>query len=168
MTGALIITAKIAPQDFAWLNDLRRAYYPPHRNQVPAHLTIFHALPPSAEKEVRSTLTRLSREQLPKASIEGLMELGRGVAFRIVSTDLERIRNELAEYFHGLLGFQDSAGWAPHVTVQDKVSPREARILLDKLRRVFRPRSLTISGLELHRYSDGTWEQLGTYRFGAR
>lgn len=165
MAGALIITAEIAPPDLSWLNALRRVHYPPHRNQVPAHLTMFHALPPSSEGEVRSTLSRLSQEPVPRAFIEGLMNLGSGVAFRIVSPELERIRNDLAEYFHGLLGLQDSSGWRPHVTIQNKVSPKAARDLLGRLRKEFSPRPLAITGLGLHRYSDGPWERLGIYRF---
>lgn len=54
MSGALIVTAEIGAADFAWLEGLRRKHYPPDRNHVPAHLTIFHALPPSAEVEVRN------------------------------------------------------------------------------------------------------------------
>jgi len=38
MAGALIVTAEIAPPDLAWLDRLRRAHYPPNRNQLPAHL----------------------------------------------------------------------------------------------------------------------------------
>ena len=167
MTGALIITAEIAPRDFTWLNELRRAHYPAHRNQVPAHLTMFRTLPPSSEGEVRSTLSRLLHESVPRVSIEGLMDLGGGSAFRIVSPDLERIRGDLAGYFHGLLGIQDSCGWKPHVTIQNKVSVEDARNLLRTLRKDFRPRPLAITGLELHRYSGGPWERLGTYRFGS-
>lgn len=165
MAGALIVTAEIAAPDLAWLDRLRRAYYPPERNRLPAHLTMFHALPPSSEAEARSALARRSAEVPPRASIEGLMDLGGGVAFRIVSSDLDRIRDELAEEFHGLLGTQDLGGWRPHVTIQNKVTTRDARALLAKLRPEFRPRSLKISGLGLHRYLDGPWENLASMRF---
>ena len=54
MAGALgarplILAAELGAEDFAWLEGLRRRHYPAERNRVPAHLTIFHALPPSAE-----------------------------------------------------------------------------------------------------------------------
>ena len=130
MAGALIVTAEIAQRDFSWLEGLRRAHYPPDRNQVPAHLTIFHALPPSAEPEVRSRLASLAKGEAPKATIEGLMNLGAGVAYRIVSPELERIRDELADGLHGLLTAQDSGGWRPHITIQNKVAARVARALL--------------------------------------
>ena len=168
MAGALIITAELADADFAWLDRLRRAHFPPDRNQLPAHLTVFHALPPSAEGEVRRSLSRLASDPLPRASIEGLMDLGGGVAFRIVSVELDAIRRQLAVDFRGLLSAQDSGGWRPHVTIQNKVAPKEARALLAKLEREFRPVPLRISGLGLHRYLGGPWEELGKYSFRGR
>jgi 2'-5' RNA ligase len=165
VAGALIITAAIAPRDHGWLDQLRRAHYPVERNRLPAHLTMFHALPPSAEQEVRSTLSRVASEPPPRVTIEGLMDFGGGVAFRVVSVDLERIRNEVAESLHGLLSAQDAGGWRPHVTIQNKVPPREARKLIDQLQRTFRPQPLAISGLGLHRYLDGPWEKLAVYSF---
>jgi 2'-5' RNA ligase len=165
MAGALIVTAEIAQRDFSWLEHLRRSHYPPERNQVPVHVTMFHALPPSAETEVRTRLAALAKESPPRATIEGLMDLGGGVAYRIVSPDLDRIREELAEGLHGLLGAQDTGGWRPHVTIQNKVAPKAARGLLASLKSDFAPRPLAISGLGLHRYLDGPWERLAIYRF---
>ena len=166
MAGALIITAEIAPQDLSWLDQLRRQHYPADRNRLPAHLTMFHALPPSAEGEACSALSRFASEPPPQASIDGLMDLGGGVAFRVVSVELDRIRRELVQRFHGLLGAQDSGGWRPHVTIQNKVPAKEA--LLARLESSFRPQPLGISGLGLHRYLDGPWERLATYSFRGR
>ena len=168
MAGALIVTAEIAPRDLTWIDQLRRSYYPAEHNRIPAHLTMFHALPPSSEGEVRRALSRYATEPPPRASIDGLMDLGGGVAFRIASTDLDRIRRELAIDFHGLLGAQDAGGWRPHVTIQNKVAPKEARALMKRLGAEFRPRPLAVSGLGLHRYLGGPWEELATYRFRGR
>lgn len=165
MAGALIVTAELGRSDFAWLDQLRRRHYPPPRNQLPAHLTIFHALPPSAEREVRSALASLARAPAPRASVEGVMDLGGGTALRIVSPDLDRMREELASRLHGLLGPQDAGGWRPHVTVQNKVSPREAHALQERLRAGLRPRPVAIHGLGLHRYLAGPWEPIAKYPF---
>jgi hypothetical protein len=168
MSGALIVTAELAAADFAWLEGLRRAHYPPERNQVPVHLTLFHALPPSAEDEAKRRLAIHAAGALPKAMVAGLMDLGGGVAFRIVSDELDFIRSEIAEHFHGSLGAQDSAGWRPHITIQNKVSPKQARGLLAELERGFDPRPLGISGLALNRYQGGPWQTLARYPFRGR
>lgn len=165
MTGALIVTAALGPEDFAWLDGLRRAHFPPERNQLAAHLTMFHALPPSAESEASRLLSELVRRPPPRASVAGLMNLGRGVAYRIVSDELEAVRRELAEQFHGLLSAQDSQGWRPHVTIMNKAEPAAAKALLRSLEVSFKPRPLKIAGLELHRYLGGPWERIGRWSF---
>jgi hypothetical protein len=104
----------------------------------------------------------------PRATLEGLMDLGGGVAFRVVSPDLDWIRLELSEDLHGLIGAQDAGGWRPHITIQNKVAPRDARALIAKLKRDFRRRPLAISGLGLHRYLGGPWEKLTVYPFRGR
>ena len=165
MAGALIVTAEIAQGDFSWLEGLRRAHYPPERNRVPAHLTMFHAVAPSAEAELCSRVSRIVRRNPPRAEIAGLMDLGGGVAFHVVSPDLDVIREELSHDLHGLLGAQDSGGWRPHITIQNKVAPKAARSLKESLERTFRTRNLGISGLGIYRYLGGPWEKIAVYPF---
>jgi len=164
LAGPLILLASLGPADFARLDALRRQHYPVDRNRVTAHLTIFRSLPPSAEDEVRRVLARISSTPPPKAAEQGLMDLGGGVAIRIRSDDLDRLREELLEEFHGLLSAQDRGGWIPHVTIQNKVEPKVARGLLRSLKD-FRPRPLQIAGLELVGYLEGSWKRLAHYRF---
>lgn len=161
----MIVTAELAPADLAWLDALRRRHYPADRNQLPAHLTMFHALPPSLEGEARHRLALAASAEAPCAIIAGLMDLGGGVAFRVVSEGLDRIRNNLVVAFHGMLGAQDSGGWRPHVTIQNKVPMLEARRLLETLEVGFQPRPLGIRGLGLHRYLGGPWQTLRTWPF---
>jgi hypothetical protein len=113
-------------------------------------------------------LAALAELPPPKALVAGLMDLGGGVAYRIVSDDLDRVRAELREGFHGLLSAQDSGGWRPHVTIQNKVPPRSARELRETLDRGFQERPLAISGLGLHRYLGGPWERLAVHQFRGR
>ena len=167
-SGALIVTAEFGAEDFAWLDGLRRRHFPPERNQVPAHLTLFHALALSAESEVRTRLAAAASAVAPRARIAGLMNLGRGVALRVVSEELDAMREELAGGLHGLLGAQDAGGWRPHVTIQDKVAPQQARALLADLQARFAPRPLIIAGLGLHRYQGGPWQGLARYSFRGR
>ena len=165
MAGALIVTAEMAGPDQAWLDRLRRAHFPPERNHLSAHLTMFHALPPSCEEEAKRLLAQEARERAPKATIAGLMNLGRGAAYRVVSADLDSIRGRIASHFHGMLTAQDGQGWRPHVTIQNKVEPKAARALIGELDAAFKPMPLKISGLGLYRYSGGPWEEVRIYPF---
>ena len=97
------------------------------------------------------------------------MDLDSGVALRIASPELEAIRDELAAEFRGLLTVQDQGSWTPHVTIQNKVEPSEARKLLCEMRASFEPRAIEIAGLQLIRYVEGEWEPVARFAFrGAR
>ena len=164
-TAPLLVTAQLPPDVFAWAESLRRAHFPPERNKVRAHVTLFHALPPSAEDEVRRLLARHSAAAPPPARITGLMPLGGGTAFAIDSPALSTIHREMAESLHGVLTAQDRAARKLHVTVQNKVPDAEAKALQEKIARDFRPRAFAFAGLQLHRYLGGRWEDAGTWPF---
>lgn len=165
MTRPLIVTAELAPADQRQLDALRRRHFPPERNQLAAHVTMFHALPPSALAEVEGLLRAQSRQAPPEAWLDAVMDLGGGTAFRIRSPGLVAIRDALADSLQGLLTAQDQAGWRPHVTIQNKVPREAARALQSEMRDGFEPRPLSITGLGLHHYCGGPWERAGTYRF---
>ena len=165
-SGPLIVTALFAPGDDGWLQQLRREHYPPALNRVPAHLTLFRQLPPSAAAELSHRLAEAAAAPPPQARIAGIIDLGEGTALRVDSAELEEIRDLLAEALHGLLTPQDQASWRPHVTIQNKVEPREARRLQQRLRAGFEPRPLAIRALATWRYrADGTWEPYKTHAF---
>lgn len=163
----LIVSALLGAEDFAWADGLRRAHFPPERNILPAHLTLFHHLPPSVEPELRRRLRDATRgADPPRAVAAGFVSLGRGVAIRIDSPGLAVIRRDLAEAFVGTLTPQDAAGWRPHITVQNKVSPQTARASLQILSAAFRARPITITGLAAWFYRGGPWEQAARFMFG--
>ncbi|WP_442681260.1 2'-5' RNA ligase family protein [Sphingomonas sp. ASY06-1R] len=164
-SAPLIVSALFGASDFGWLDGLRRAHFPPERNQLAAHLTLFHHLPPSIEAELRQRLSEAALGAPPAADAIGLMNLGRGVAIRINSPALSAIRGELAEAFAGLLTPQDAAGWRPHVTIQNKVLPHEAKALHAALDSGFVSRPVKIEGLAVWRYRGGPWEPLSRHKF---
>jgi hypothetical protein len=126
---------------------------------------LFRQLPPSVETELRSRLATYARSAPPKAVVAGIMDLGEGTALRVESEELDDMRYDLALALQGLLIPQDSAPWRPHITIQNKVAPEEARRLQSFLKASFRARPLAIAGLALWRYLDGPWEKAGTWAF---
>jgi hypothetical protein len=162
----IIVTTSLAPEDFAWADGLRRKHYPPDRNQLPAHLTLFHHLPPSALDSLKRLLSAEARSTTrPLARITRLISLGQGVALAVESPGLVTIRARIADTMHGQLIPQDQAAWRPHITIQNKVPPSAARALLQSLRAEFRPRPIEIIGLALHYYRGGPWEPIAESKF---
>jgi 2'-5' RNA ligase superfamily len=166
MSAPIIITAEMGKADQAWANALRRAHFPPERNFLDAHITLFHHLPPSNLPEIKSRLVALASQcSPPVAHLSDVMPLGRGVALRIDSPDLLFIRDELAHGFSSLLMPQDQARPRLHITVQNKVDPAVAKALHAHLSATFQPRPLAISGLAAYYYRGGPWEHIGTWSF---
>lgn len=161
----IIVTAIFGDGDNGWLQEMRRTHYPPERNQVPAHLTLFHHLPPSVEGELSRRLATYASTPPPRATIAAISDLGGGTALRVDSEELEDIRYDLREAFYGLLTPQDSAPWRPHITIQNKVERVEARRLQETLRAAFEPQPLSIRGLASWRYLNGPWEPIKTHIF---
>ena len=151
--------------DQAWADGLRRRYFPPERNQLAAHLTMFHHLPPSCGDELDRRLAALCRGPAPAARVPGVRSLGKGVALAVESEELRAIRAELAEAFEGMLLPQDRQGWRPHITVQNKVEPAVARATQAGLVAVVRPRALRIAGLASWDYLGGPWRARSRFSF---
>lgn len=165
----IIMTASMGAGDQAWANALRRAHYPAERNVLDAHITLFHHLPGAYETEAVTRAKALVAEfAAPDARLSEVMNLGRGVAYRIHSPGLLAIREMMAEGLHGLLTAQDQGQPKLHITVQNKVEPSAAKALLQDLSAQFLPRPLVITGLALNRYMGGPWEPIGNWRFRGR
>jgi hypothetical protein len=161
----LIVSALLGSKDFAWLDDLRREYYPAEHNRLPAHLTLFRHPPPSLAAELRQRLKIATQAGRPAATAAGLVDLDGGVAVRIASPALEAIRADLADALFGLLMPQDQAGWQPHVTIQNKVPAAEGRALTKRLVATFVPRAVRIDGLAVWSYWGGLWEPVSRHMF---
>ncbi|MCI4589598.1 2'-5' RNA ligase family protein [Sphingobium sp. BYY-5] len=158
MSVPIIVTALMGAADFAWADRRRRAHFPPDRNLLPAHITLFHHLPPSVLEELAMRLKRICAEPSPAARLTEVMLLERGVAYRVDSPALMTMRELLVEAFAGLLTPQDQVPVRLHITVQNKVARNEAKALAMQLRKDFRPRPLAIAGLAAWHYRGGPWE----------
>lgn len=171
MTGAdgaraLILTLKLDEAAFDWLQALRRRWFPPERNLVPAHLTLFHNLPGAELDVVRATLRDACARTGP-LTLEGTgpRSLGRGVAFGFRAPELAAFRAGLADAWDPWLTAQDRQAFRPHVTVQNKVDPEEARALLERLQADGEPFEMIGEGVLLWRYRGGPWEALDEIAF---
>lgn len=164
----IIMTLQLDEESAAFFERLRRAHFPPALNKIPAHLTLFHALPGDELLAVMETTARAAARPPFMVSVEGLMPLGRGVAFRLASPALVGLRADLARRFAPWLTRQDREGFRPHITVQNKVAPHEARATQAELERTFAPFQARAEGVQLWSYEGGPWAPIGALGFGAQ
>lgn len=157
----LILTAAFDPATQAVLESLRRAHFPPERNLVPAHCTLFHALPGAEDDAIRA---RLSGAAAEGAAVLGPPRFtGRGVALAVAAPGLAALRAALAAEWRPWLSAQDAQAWRPHVTVQNKAPPDAARALHARLSAEWAPRPAQVEALLLWRYLGGPWEAAGRF-----
>lgn len=160
-----IVTAEMPPDIFAWADGLRRAHFPPERNVLSAHVTLFHSFAPSLREELLRTLGDFACEfAAPDAVVEGLMNLGKGTALSVRSPGMLAIRERIAERFQGALTKQDQHTPRLHITVQNKVTVDDARRLQAELDG-YPARAFRFTGLGLHLYMGPHWDPLSTWSF---
>lgn len=157
--ATLLLTLELAQPAQGLFQALRDRHFPPERNVVPAHVSMFHTLPGEDQARIVRRLRQVTATR-PRVRVEAPFLLGRGVGFRLAAPELLAIRSELARDWAPWLTPQDAQGYRPHITVQNKVTPDEAKRLLARLQQGFVPFSTEGVSLRLWRYLGGPWEAL--------
>ena len=168
MTGdaPLIVTVRFDDASFAHFQAMRQRHFPPARNHIPAHLTLFHHLPGARIGWIAQELDRVARTTPVLAGrVTGLRHLGKGVAYDLDCPELERMRAVLSGVFADVLTPQDRQRIRPHVTIQNKVAPHQARRLFDDLGAGFQPFAFQATGFLLWHYRGGPWDRAGQFLF---
>ncbi|PEQ10800.1 hypothetical protein B2G71_20245 [Novosphingobium sp. PC22D] len=161
----LLVCAQMPGDVFAWADALRRAHFPPERNKLRAHVTLFHALPPGIEPELRELLGTLAAAPPPDAHVTGLMKLGGGTALAVESPGMVALHAEIAERMHGLMTRQDAQPLRLHVTIQNKVTSAAAKALQAELGPRLDHKRFRFRGFELYAYEDGLWRYIRDFPF---
>jgi 2'-5' RNA ligase len=167
MAAPLIVTLDLDEEASAFFETRRRQYFPAERNVVAAHVTMFHALPGSRERDVVELLGGLADRPGFPVAVTGLRSLGRGVAYDLAAPEAVQLRDRVAERFAADLTRQDRQQLTSHVTVANKLPPERAREILDELRADFVPFEVQAAGVSLYRYVGGPWEPVRSFAFGS-
>lgn len=160
-----IVTLGLDPEAQTYFEALRQQHFPPALNRIGAHLTLFHALP--ASEGVREVLQEEAASLRGFAmQVSGVRTLGRGVAYFLESPELKALHRRLTQAFEEHLSPQDRQGFRPHIVVQNKVDPAEARVLHAELSAGFQRRPVQAEALEWWNYLGGPWQLRERFRFG--
>ena len=159
-----LVTLGLDPAAFERLDRLRARYFPPDRNVVPAHLSLFHQLPGDAGDQIGSTLRQVARSSPPVAlTFSVVKRIGRGVMVVVEAQGLAAIRSVLAGSFSGWLTLQDRQPFRPHVTIMNKAEPAEAGRAFEEIRSAWAPFAGSGVRLLLWRSRGGPWEEVDSF-----
>jgi hypothetical protein len=159
----LIVTALLDEQAQEGFGRLRRSHFPPARNHLDAHLTLFHRLPD--DPVIAAALEAAANRPVITARAWRVRGWRGGVAYDLVAPELTALRGQLAHGWSDLLAPQDRAKSDLHVTVQNKADPAAAERLHAELAAEFAPYDVKVVGLGLWRYLGGPWEPVRRFAF---
>jgi 2'-5' RNA ligase len=165
-SSPFILTLKLDQATFKQVNALRQQYFPPERNFIPAHVTLFHTLPGDREIAISQFLQTLcSQTSNIPLSLPSLRFLGKGVAIEIEAPELNELRQTLTKTWNDWLTPQDLQSYRPHITIQNKVVASEARQVYEQLKDTWQPLNGQGEGLLLWYYRGGPWELANEFSF---
>jgi 2'-5' RNA ligase len=156
----IILTLQLDATTSRYFQALRERHFPPERNFINAHLTLFHHLPGSEEAAVVDAVKQAALRTPFSVTAAGVLTLGQGVAIRMQSDELLAVRAQLAQAFAQWLIPQDRASFRPHITIQNKTTPASAALLFNDMRQTFQVFDARAEGIEVWRYLGGPWQAI--------
>lgn len=123
----LILTLALNAEAEDFFNGLRQQHFPPERNFLNAHLTLFHHLPPHEPQVLEDVETCGAQQSQIPLQVMGIVNIGRGVAYKLESPVLQHLHKGLQQQWQPWLTAQDKQKLWPHITIQNKVAPPVAR-----------------------------------------
>ena len=128
---------------------------------------MFHQLPGAEADRLVAELDSVSQQYRPlKLTVKEVRLLGKGVAYRLESMLLQQLHRQLQKQWRSHLTPQDQQKLWPHVTVQNKVAPDEAKRLHTQLGADFAPFEAIGTGLHLWEYHGGPWQSKQQFALG--
>lgn len=162
----MIVTLEMEEQVQAFFNAQRAAYFPAHRNYLDAHLTLFYHLP-LHEPAITPLLLAAAQRPSMTLRVDAPVNIGAGVAYSLVSEELQVWQEQLQQQLDPWLKRQDRKKLWPHITIQNRVTAFKAQLLFEKLKADFNPFDIKIKGFRTWMYFYGPWKPLAYYPFVA-
>lgn len=165
----LILTLKLDAAAFQYFEALRQQHFPPERNFLAAHLTMFHHLLGEELAKIKSDLPEIcSTIENFSLVFPSWRFLGKGAAINVEADELLKLRARLANIWRDWLTPQDRQKFQPHITVQNKVAPDEARRLFEKLAAEHSFFNGESEGVTLWHYLGAEWKFEEEFLFTAK
>ena len=153
MDVPFVLTVAIEENAFEFFNALRKIYFP-QGSTIDACLTLFHLLP--NDPSIIDTVEAVSK-QYPTLLLQVSNPLltGHGVAYEVKCDELVQLHQNLQGQWKAFLIPQDQEKLRPHITIQDKATPAEAKELLQFLEANFGAFAVQGTGLQLWESRNG-------------
>jgi 2'-5' RNA ligase len=161
----LILTLTLDADSQHFFNTLRQQHFPPERNYLDAHLTLFHHLPANEHQMIEDITLASQNYTAMQLHVNEIKSIGNGVAYKIECDRLLQLHQYLQQQWAKWLIPQDRQKLWPHITIQNKVEANQAKTLKEELEQSFEPFTATGIGLSLYEYLGGPWNFIQKFDF---
>jgi 2'-5' RNA ligase len=162
----LILTLTLDNHSQQYFNALRKEHFPPERNYLDAHLTLFHHLPANEPQLIIDIEALVKQYNVLKLQVAEIKSIGNGLAYKLECSQLLNLHKQMQQQWEAWLIPQDRQKLWPHITIQNKVDPAKAQLLKTQLDESFKPFEAVSIGLSLFEYQGGPWEFVRRFEFG--
>ena len=164
--AVLIVTLGFDPPTFERLDALRSRYFPPERNFIPAHLSLFHHLPGSDEPEIDAALAEAAASRAPIGlRFRTVKRMDRGMMIDVEAPGLASVHGRLTRAFAGWLTPQDKQPFRSHITIMNKAEREDAARAFTEVQAGWSPWDGVGDRLLLWEYRGGPWDAVASYPF---
>jgi 2'-5' RNA ligase len=161
----LILTLTLDTESQHFFNILRQKHFPPERNYLDAHLTLFHHLPAHEPQVMIDIASAGQQYQTMQLNVTEIKSIGNGVAYKMECDELLQLHKYLQQQWVHWLIPQDKQKLWPHITIQNKVEANLAKSLREELKQLFKPFTVKGVGLSLYEYAGGPWNFIQSFEF---
>ena len=161
----LILTVQLDEESQLFFTEKRKKYFPPERNFLDAHLTLFHHLPDEEMTIIETIEDNCKQQKTISLNVTEVKSIGKGVAYKVESKEVVALHKRLQKEWLPYLTTQDRQGLWPHVTIQNKVTVEEAKRTLEEEKTNFTPFTTQAKGVILWRYLNGPWQWYRSFPF---
>lgn len=164
--AVLLVTLGFDPPTFGRLDGLRSRFFPPERNFIPAHISLFHHLPGSEEPAIDAALREAAGSTGPiDLRVRTVRKMDRGMLLVVDAPPLAQVHGRLARDFGPWLTPQDRQPFRSHVTIMNKADREVAARAYRDFQAVWGPFDGVGDRLLLWEYRGGPWEFVAEYPF---
>ena len=164
--AVLLVTLGFDPPTFERLDALRAEYFPPERNFIPAHLSLFHHLPGAEEAAIDAALAEAAQSTGPiDLQFRTPRKMDRGFLLTVDAPEAARVHARLAREFGPWLTPQDRQPFRSHITIMNKADREVAARAFRAFQATWSPWQGVGDRLLLWEYRGGPWDFVAEYPF---
>lgn len=149
----MMLSLSVDPSLQAYFENLRNTHYPKHKNNIPAHITLFYKYPDGPE--YLDILKEIVKNSAPfDLQVADIKMTKNGNQLKIYAPKVYELRKKILKAIGRAAFYRDRKPYYPHMTFQEDVTAFKAANTNEALKAQFQPLNSTAIGIDVFEYID--------------